>query len=367
MVAHESTNTENGYLVLADISGFTSFLSTTELEHAHDILNDLLQVVVDCLVPPFTLLTVEGDAVFACAREDKIDRGEFLLELFEMTYTAFRDRIETIHRHTTCQCKACSSIPGLDLKFIAHYGTYVARRLAGSFTVLGSDVNLVHRLLKNHVSEATGWHAYSLLTDPAMSRLGVSPTEMREIPEEYEHLGTTATYCIDMIPRYREIVEGRHTILPREEAMINATIDLPAPPPVVWDWLNDPIKRERWWWAQIHPVSRPGDRNGMGAVNHCVHGKDSCLETVTGWRPFEYLTTDLIGHPFSMLCRIMWLLTPTEMGTRLELRSMVKLGPGFVGKAMSRTVDKKLLRPSLERLVTAFAQETEQPSEPATG
>jgi hypothetical protein len=363
MIADPGTKTENGFLILADISGFTSYLSTAELDHAHDILNSLLQVVVECLCPPFTMLSVEGDAVFACGQEDTIDRGEFLLELFEATYAAFRDRIETIRRHTTCRCKACSAVPTLDLKFIAHHGSYVARQLAGSFTVLGSDVNLVHRLLKNHVSEATGWYAYTLLTEPVTRRLGVSPAEMREIPEEYEHLGTVTTYCLDMIPRYREIVEGRHTMVQRDEAMIDATVELPAPPAVVWDWLNDPIKRERWWWAQIHPVSRPGDRNGIGAVNHCVHGNDSCLETVTGWRPFEYLTTDLIGHPFSMLCRIMWLLTPTEKGTSLELRSMVKLGPGFVGKMMSRTVDKKLLRPSLLRLVQAFAQEAERPAQ----
>lgn len=79
-------------------TAISSFLSTGELEHAHDILHSLLQVVVDCLAPPFTVLTVEGDAVFACAREDKVDRGEFLLESFEMTYMAFRDRIETIRR-----------------------------------------------------------------------------------------------------------------------------------------------------------------------------------------------------------------------------------------------------------------------------
>lgn len=362
MAVRKQPNTETGFLVLADISGFTSFLSTSELDHAHDILDSLLQVVVDCLAPPFTVLTVEGDAVFACAREDRVDRGEFLLELFEMSYTAFRDRIETIRRHTTCRCAACTSVPNLDLKFISHFGTYVARDLAGSYTVIGSDVNLVHRLLKNHVSEETGWHAYALLTEPAMQRLGVSPAGMTEIDEEYEHLGTTATYCLDLIPRYQEIVEGRHTVLERADAMFAAEIDLPAPSCVVWDWLNDPHKRDRWWWAQIHPVSRPGDRLGMGAVNHCVHGKDSCLETVVGWRPFDYVTTDLIGHPFNMLCRIMWLLSPTETGTRVELRSMVKLGPGIVGRTMSKTVSKKLLRPSLDRLVDVFAAEAEGPA-----
>jgi class 3 adenylate cyclase len=363
MAVRKQANPETGYLVLADISGFTSFLSTSELDHAHDILDSLLQVVVDCLAPPFTVLTVEGDAVFACARENKIDRGEFLLELFEMTYTAFRDRIETIRRHTTCRCAACTSVPSLDLKFISHFGTYVARDMAGSYTLIGSDVNLVHRLLKNHVSEETGWHAYTLLTESAIQRLGVSPASMRKIDEEYEHLGTTPTYCLDMLPRYEEIVDGRHTVLEREDAMIVSEVELPAPASVVWDWLNDPQKRERWWWAQIQPISRPGDRLGMGAVNHCTHGKDSCLETVVGWRPFDYLTTDLIGHPFNMLCRIMWLLTPADAGTRLELRSMVKLGPGIVGRTMSKTLHKKLLQPSLDRLVDAFEREKAAPVE----
>jgi hypothetical protein len=30
--------TQHGYLVIADISGFTFYLSTVELEHAHEIL-----------------------------------------------------------------------------------------------------------------------------------------------------------------------------------------------------------------------------------------------------------------------------------------------------------------------------------------
>jgi len=31
------TLTQRGYLVLADISGFTAFMAGTELEHSHDI------------------------------------------------------------------------------------------------------------------------------------------------------------------------------------------------------------------------------------------------------------------------------------------------------------------------------------------
>ncbi len=35
--------TQYGYLVLADISGYTSYLAGVELDHAHEILTDLLE------------------------------------------------------------------------------------------------------------------------------------------------------------------------------------------------------------------------------------------------------------------------------------------------------------------------------------
>jgi class 3 adenylate cyclase len=46
-----SARPQVGTLVLADISGFTAFLARSELEHAHDILLELLQLVVARLQP----------------------------------------------------------------------------------------------------------------------------------------------------------------------------------------------------------------------------------------------------------------------------------------------------------------------------
>jgi len=39
--------TQHGYLLLADISGYTSYLSKVELDHAHEILTDLLESIVN--------------------------------------------------------------------------------------------------------------------------------------------------------------------------------------------------------------------------------------------------------------------------------------------------------------------------------
>src|SRR5262245_30190907 len=114
--------TQHGYLVLADISGYTSYLSKVELDHAHEILTDLLETIVGKFKAVLTIAKLEGDAVFGYVPEAKMERGETLLELVESTYAAFRDRRESAHRRTTCTCNACRAIPTLDLKFFVHHG-----------------------------------------------------------------------------------------------------------------------------------------------------------------------------------------------------------------------------------------------------
>ena len=171
--------TQHGYLVLADISGYTSYLAGTELEHSQEILTELLELIIHRFKSLLIISKLEGDAVFAYAPESKVPRGETLLELIESTYVAFRDRREAAHRRTTCECNACRAIPTLDLKFLTHHGDYFVQQVAGIQELVGSDVNLIHRLLKNHVSEATGWRAYALFTERSLEHIGLRPDGMR--------------------------------------------------------------------------------------------------------------------------------------------------------------------------------------------
>jgi hypothetical protein len=56
-----------GVFLLADLSGFTAHLAGVELDHAHGALRDLLEAVIACLLPPFSVAGLEGDGVFAYA------------------------------------------------------------------------------------------------------------------------------------------------------------------------------------------------------------------------------------------------------------------------------------------------------------
>jgi class 3 adenylate cyclase len=287
---------QTGYLVLADISGYTSYVAATEIEHAQEILAELLELIIERFKSMLTISKLEGDAVFAFLPGTSLPRGETLLELVELTYLGFRDRIEATRRRTTCECNACQAIPNLDLKFIIHYGDYIAQDVSGIHELLGSDVNLAHRLLKNHVSEAIGSRAYALFTAQALAKMEIQPDGLVGLTESYEHLGEVEVYAIDLHQRYSELLAARVNFISPQEAMVSYSQDIPAPPEVVWDWLNEPGRRSQCMLnphAVMKPVFRPGGRTGAGALNHCIHGKNVAMqETVIDWRPFDYFTVE---------------------------------------------------------------------------
>lgn len=283
--------TQRGYLLLADISGYTSYVASTELTHSQEILSELLELIVSRFRAWMTIHKLEGDAVFAYASESKIERGEMLFELIESTYLDFRSRRESARRRTTCTCNACRNIPSLDLKFIAHYGEYFVQDVMGTRELVGSDVNLIHRLLKNHVTDATGWKAYALFTEQCLDHLNLHPANLHEELESYEHLGDVRTLSMDLHKRYKELMDARHVIIIPEEAHYRYEYDYDGPPEAVWEWFNDPQKRSQWMTSEIVPVLRPHGRAGAGARNHCVHGKnDVVVEDVLDMQPYQYFT-----------------------------------------------------------------------------
>lgn len=360
-----------GYLVLADISGYTSFISQTELDHAQEILSDLLETILKRFKSLLTIHKIEGDAVFAYTADARLVRGETLLELIESTYVDFRDRVRNVRRHTTCTCRACQSIPMLDLKFVLHHGDYVVQDIGGTAELAGSDVNLVHRLLKNHVAENTGWRAYALLTASALDCLGVHPQGLVEGVESYEHLGAVPIHVMDLHARYEVLLGARRVVVEPADAIISLQTELPASPPEVWSWLNEPEKRRlitlqpnR---VRFIPILQPGGRTAVGAVTHCVHGAAIDMrETVLDWKPFDYFTVEQDNGAMGLL-QLTMRLEPLADGsqTRLQmcLKGDLRRVPSFLNRPLikfiySRVLDYKKVGLQLKQLLTEAAGAT---------
>ena len=169
---------EPACLIIADISGYTSYLAGVELDHAQDILADLMDTVVSAFRPTFRLAKLEGDAAFVYAIAETVD-GSALQDTMERTYFAFRRRLRDIGQASLCDCDACTRMPALDLKMVAHHGPIARQRIAGREELAGRSVIEVHRLLKNEVDATLGLPAYALYSDACVEAMGLADPRPR--------------------------------------------------------------------------------------------------------------------------------------------------------------------------------------------
>jgi len=283
---------ESACLLIADISGYTSYLAGTELDHAQDILADLMTTVVNAIRPGFRLAKLEGDAAFAYLLAERID-GSQLLDTVEKTYFAFRRRLRDISQATACECNACFLMPRLDLKVLVHHGSIIRHRIAGREELVGSDVIVAHRLLKNHVVERLGTPAYALFSSTCVAAMGVDPAAlgMTEYVDEYEGLGEVGGWVHDLGAAWTaELGRRQIVVADRDAGFIFETVH-PAPRDIVWSFMTDPQLRPRWQ-ADVQGVDElpTKPRRGAGTTNHCMHGKDILIEEILDWQPTEHVT-----------------------------------------------------------------------------
>ncbi len=284
---------EPACLLIADISGYTSYLAGTELDHAQDILADLMTTVVGSLRPSFRLAKLEGDAAFAYVLAEQID-GSQLLDTVERTYFAFRRRLRDIAQATACECNACTLMPRLDLKIVAHHGSIVRHRIAGHEELVGSDVIVAHRLLKNHVVERLGIPAYALFSAPCVTAMAIDPVAlgMTEYQDTYDDLGEVAGWVHDLGSAWTAELERRRVVVSERDAGFVLEVIHPAPRDLVWSFMTDPALRPRWQ-AGVTAVDElpTSPRRGIGTTNHCIHGAEVLVEEILDWRPIDHVTT----------------------------------------------------------------------------
>ena len=285
---------EPACLVIADISGYTGFLAGAELDHAQDILADLMATVVGAFRPTFKLAKLEGDAAFVYTITDSIDAAQ-LQDIVEGCYFAFRRRMRDIQRASTCECNACILVPNLDLKVVAHHGRVVRQRIASWDELVGSDVIVVHRLLKNHVDEATGFKAYALYSAACIAAMGLEDpgaAGLIEHREEFEGVGEVVGWVKDLHAVWAGELERARVLVEGKDVAKTYAMEVDAPRAVAWDWITSPARRIQWQYGatSIQMVDGTTGRRGVGTVNHCIHGKDMIVEEVLDWQPMDYMT-----------------------------------------------------------------------------
>jgi hypothetical protein len=179
-----ATNIKNApqpvVLIIADISGYTAYMTANAkaLAHGQALITELVTTILKEVELPLKVAKLEGDAVFLFARKEDSPTwsesrqliGVKLLKLFGR----FAEKVGELGSATTCTCDACTHVQKLTLKVIVHSGEALFHQVLQFEELAGVDVIIVHRLLKNSVNA----NQYLLLTSQAQKDI--------ELPENIQ-------------------------------------------------------------------------------------------------------------------------------------------------------------------------------------
>jgi hypothetical protein len=185
-------------LLIADIGGYTEYMRShrMSLAHAEVTTARLLEKVIDAAID-FDLIEIEGDAVFLFRQADPLDGDATVAATIRAAVSMHRAfHLERQHiAANLCPCDNCTHAENLKLKFVAHVGEVATQSIKQRRKVVGIDVILVHRLLKNPVQVPE----YVLLSEE-LYRTGATPlTEpVHEVSQDLEGIGPVRAYFVDV-------------------------------------------------------------------------------------------------------------------------------------------------------------------------
>ena len=280
--AAEFAGLQEGALVLADISGYSSFVQQTEVDHSWSILHELLDTMVRSVAGRMDVSQVEGDAILFISGLSTED----VVKALEETFVAFHRRQRDMQTVTTCPCNACANIGILKVKFVVHHGRFSRQRLGNVEQLHGADVIIPHRLLKNKVPS----REYLLVTDAVLERLPAE-TRRRFTPhsEDFDIGAITGGYEeIGYLWERAQAVEPKR-VLPGE-ALINSEVIVNAPRSSVFKRILQPRLMERYLFSDDVEVVAGARGEDLGSEFHCHHGGSVVNMRVVSIEPERELT-----------------------------------------------------------------------------
>ena len=325
---------QQGYMVISDITGYTAYLSQSELEHAQDSLSCLLNLLIEHTEEPLVVSRLEGDAVISYSLKGSFIQGQTLVEIIERTYVDFWRALERMVLNTTYNCTACRNIRSLDLKFFVHYGEFMLQQLGGHVEMVGTDVNLVHRLAKNGITEQTGITGYVAYTRAAVDALGIE------------------VLVQDVHPVWRQDRSRNPITVDPEDALFVVSRDFLVGPALMRDYLTE--LRYRAIFMGSHDASVDGLNDGQlgaGSTYYCAHGKFVFPQMIVDWQPFEQFTLESSSTFPRASSLATHTLTLTDGGARLTVacsRSRGRLFSRLVDEVFNRLFGPRGVRKSCD-------------------
>lgn len=190
------------FFCIPDLSGFTKFVTSADNDFVHQVIPDLLNQIISANVLDMKVAEVEGDAIFFY-RTGRLPAVNKVAEQCKVIYETFINKIKSYETSHPEEYQNFLANEQLGIKIIIHYGKISLTKIEKRIKLLGEDVILVHKLLKNSITEPN----YILLTDNYTVKLRDKKTvknwfnweKLKRGSEDYEHFGTTHYSYISLV------------------------------------------------------------------------------------------------------------------------------------------------------------------------
>jgi len=255
-----------GLIYIPDISGFTKFVTQTEIEHSQHIITEVLNLILQNNRLDLKVSEIEGDAVLFYKIGAPISLNK-IRKHSENIFIKFHSYLNEIESKSICQCGACQTISGLSLKFIVHYGELSEVKLNNFTNIMGSDVILAHRLLKNQIET----HEYLLLTNSYITtQPHYNKKDLIKNREKIENFGEVLTYYLPLTDlKPKSLKPEKNKYLTNLIFSENFSIPINAPINIVHHLLTDNFTKLKWV-AGIKKIQQDEPINRLGNTHTCV-------------------------------------------------------------------------------------------------
>lgn len=276
MATNSSTpGTQPALLFMPDITGFTEFVSATEITHAQSVIKELLEVIIDSNRINLKVSEIEGDAIFFY-RPGEPPSFEQLLEQVQIMFIRFHQHLQLYDHQRICPCEACCSAVNLKLKIIAHYGEVSGYSVNKYEKLFGREVIVAHRLLKNNLHKKE----YALLTNSLLEGFGNISTYPdwylpEEAVEQYD-VGEIRFQVSDLTPLRSQLplipaqTLDRYT---KTKTAFSEEVIIPISPEKIFGTICDLTQRAKWM-TGLNSIKMLNHQliNRIGTQHLCVFG-----------------------------------------------------------------------------------------------
>jgi hypothetical protein len=226
-------NNEDGpaLICIPDITGFTRFMAETDLEFSRKIIPPLLRCLVASNTLSLNVGEIEGDAILFYRFGDLPSLNE-LTEQCKKFYDDFNAQLESLKKEFPDNFAKYISTNKLSLKIILHAAEMTLTHIDGMIKLIGEDVVVVHKLLKNSIEH----DEYILFSEKLLSHYGKEEMSdllnwdtLKDGADEYEYIGEIK---YKYIPLEATNQEKSHSLVAKAEKKNARTVVLPKISPL---------------------------------------------------------------------------------------------------------------------------------------